>query len=308
MVRALQGPAFHLQNNRIVLIAEPQRGGLISSMVWHGDGAAVPLLYAPDHQPQAPNGIDLFGCWPMVPFANRCFGGRLSFDGRSFELPINEPQSGNAMHGFGWQSAWQVDAHDANSLEMSHRCSDAFGPFRYRATMRIRLSENGVFIALSVRNQAEAPMPFGLGLHPWFNWLPGTTLQFTARREMIFDADFHPLSSRDRGVDASFERATSVKGDEVIALNAIGWSHAAIIDAPGRPRISISASDSLNAPLLWSPPGTAFFCFEPQSHALGAPSDVAGHEAAPLTLLHPGETLEGWMRIDVGDAFGTSIH
>ena len=45
------------------------------------------------------------------------------------------------------------------------------------------------------------------------------------------------------------------------------------------------------------PAGADFLCVEPQSHAIGAPSEPAARDAAPLKRLVPGETLEGWLRI-----------
>ena len=61
--------------------------------------------------------------------------------------------------------------------------------------------------------------------------------------------------------------------------------------------ITLTASESLRCPVVWAPAGADFLCVEPQSHAIGAPSEPAARAAAPLRRLAPGEILEGWLRI-----------
>ena len=61
--------------------------------------------------------------------------------------------------------------------------------------------------------------------------------------------------------------------------------------------ITLTASETLRCPVVWAPAGADFLCVEPQSHAIGSPSEPAARAAAPLTRLEPGETLAGWLRI-----------
>ena len=61
--------------------------------------------------------------------------------------------------------------------------------------------------------------------------------------------------------------------------------------------VNLSASQSLRSPVVWAPAGADFLCVEPQSHAIGAPSEEAVRKVTPLRRLEPGETLSGWMRI-----------
>jgi aldose 1-epimerase len=49
--------------------------------------------------------------------------------------------------------------------------------------------------------------------------------------------------------------------------------------------------------VVWAPAGANFLCVEPQSHAIGSPSEAIVREISPLQRLAPGETLAGWLRI-----------
>ena len=82
------------------------------------------------------------------------------------------------------------------------------------------------------------------------------------------------------------------------AWSFLGWDGIARIETPSTGlAITLTASESLRCPVVWAPAGADFLCVEPQSHAIGAPSEAAARAAAPLRRLQPGETLEGWLRI-----------
>jgi aldose 1-epimerase len=82
------------------------------------------------------------------------------------------------------------------------------------------------------------------------------------------------------------------------AWSFLGWDGTARIETPSAGlAITLSASETLRCPVVWAPAGADFLCVEPQSHAIGSPSEPAARKAAPLKRLEPGETLEGWLRI-----------
>jgi aldose 1-epimerase len=84
----------------------------------------------------------------------------------------------------------------------------------------------------------------------------------------------------------------------VTAWSFLGWDGTARIETPSTGlAITLTASADLDCPVVWAPAGADFLCVEPQSHAIGAPSEPAARAASPLRRLAPGETLEGWLRI-----------
>src|SRR5262245_57109797 len=50
----------------------------------------------------------LAGCFPLVPFSNRIADAKFRFRGQIYELPRNFPPEPHAIHGQGWQHAWEV--------------------------------------------------------------------------------------------------------------------------------------------------------------------------------------------------------
>ena len=46
----------------------------------------------------------------LIPWPNRLQDGRYEFEGREHQLPLNEPQHANAIHGLVRWSAWSVAA------------------------------------------------------------------------------------------------------------------------------------------------------------------------------------------------------
>src|SRR5690606_29295213 len=115
----------------------------------------------------------------MVPYANRIPGNRFAFDGAVHEVRPNNPPEPVNVHGDGWRSAWRVaeqgDAGAVLTFESRHKT-----PFDYRATQTFSLADNQLTVGLNVENLGPRPMPFGLGLHPWFARRPGSKLAFKA--------------------------------------------------------------------------------------------------------------------------------
>ncbi|AZO79760.1 MULTISPECIES: hypothetical protein [unclassified Bosea (in: a-proteobacteria)] len=275
----------------------PQAGGMIAALEWQGsDGTTRPLLHAPaglTPQTETPN---KFGAWAMLPFANRAFDSMIDDGHTRFTVPSNNPAG--TIHGFGWQSAWQVEQQGTGHTVLVHRRSAGPDPYRYLAKQEIRLGESGMTVALSLTNEADQALPFGMGLHPWFPCAADTRLGMTATGALIFGDQFRATGTQ------AFADGGPYAGNPVFATDAesawslLGWDGTARIETPSTGlAITLSASESLRCPVVWAPAGVDFLCVEPQSHAAGAPSERIVREVSPLARLQPGETLAGWVRI-----------
>ena len=80
----------------------------------------------------------LWGCYPMAPWAGRLREGRLSFGGRTYQLPIDAAP--HAIHGTVYRRAWRVD--DDGSI-MTQQIVTGLGPdwpFPGRARQRFELA------------------------------------------------------------------------------------------------------------------------------------------------------------------------
>lgn len=275
----------------------PEAGAVVTALEWRGPGGGLhPLLHAPAGlaaQTRTPN---KFGSWAMLPFANRAFDSLVDDGEESFAVPANDPSG--TIHGFGWQSDWQVERHEPGHAVLVHRRSAGPDPYRYRARQEIRLGEAGMTVELSLTNEADRALPFGMGLHPWFPCAADTRLGMTASGALVFGDEFRAAGTQVFADGGPYAGNPVFRRQGETAWSFLGWDGVARIETPSAGlAITICASDNLNCPVVWAPAGADFLCVEPQSHAAGAPSEAIVRAVSPLMRLAPGETLAGWMRI-----------
>jgi len=139
------------------------------------------LLYSPADWLENPvatrSGVPI-----LFPFPNRIRNGVFSHAGTTYQLPRNDSSQSNAIHGFAPRNPWPVfgygaDAHSAwvhGDFQLSLNAPDAKNLWPGDALLSVvyRLTANRLRIDTRVRNVGDGPVPFGLGLHPYFR-LPG---------------------------------------------------------------------------------------------------------------------------------------
>jgi len=275
----------------------PNAGGIVSRLTWRGpDGRLHEVLYPPAGAEPSTAAPNFFGTWAMLPFANRAFGSVVDDGERHFLVPRNDKDG--TIHGFGWQSAWQVISNDRAQAVLEHRRTEGSDPYRYRARQEVILDEAGMTIRFSIVNEAGATLPFGIGHHPWFPCAADTRLALHADGALVFGEAFRATGQQAFVDGGPYAQAPVFRSPEVTAWSFLGWDGRARIETPSTGlAITLTASENLNCPVVWAPAGADFLCVEPQSHTIGAPSEPAARLAAPLRRLAPGEALEGWLRI-----------
>lgn len=227
-------------------------------------------------------------CFPMVPLCNRVSGKDFHFGGQAHVLVPNSADP-FYLHGDGWLGLWQVQSQDQTSAVLSY--GHESGPYRYRAEQAVRLDDNRVELALSVLNQGDAPMPFGLGFHPYF---PRAEAQvaFAAAARWSEGANHLPLVREATPYGASLQPLPSTWENNAYE----GWDGRAKISWPGLELLM--EADPVFTTLMIYAPGEQedFFCLEPMSHMPDA-VNLAGQPG--MQVLAPGETLRGRVRLTV---------
>jgi aldose 1-epimerase len=164
----------------------------------------------------------------------------------------------------------------------------------------VALTATEARFGLAVENSSAHPLPHGIGLHPWFPRTPRTTLKFRARSELLLGPDMRATSVTDIRPTHDFSTGRLLPVDEDLVISAVDWDGTAEIRLPEQGlTIQLTASDTLRHPVIWAPRGSDFLCFEPQSHAIGAPSEPLVQTITPMRVLETGEALAGWMAIVV---------
>jgi aldose 1-epimerase len=265
-------------------------GGMAYLDAWR-EGARVPLMrpLRPPAMSAASFEPNRLACYPLVPWSNRIADGGFEMDGMRVALLPNREDDPYPIHGTGWQRAWRVEQQASEEIALA--LDDATpGAYAYQAQQRYALRGDTLHVSLSVRNDGEAALPFGLGLHPFFLHHDGARLRAAATQVWLNDGR-SPIPVERAAVPPAwdFRDGRALPGEE---LNHcfIGWDGQATIEWPGL-GLALDIVADMDAFILYTPVGSEFFCFEPVDHSIDAVHRPGGALANGMTRLAPGERL-----------------
>ncbi len=104
----------------------------------------------------------------LAPWPNRVGGGRYTWDGHAHQLPLTEPDRGNALHGLVAWSAWTPIRADGCSAVLATRIPPQQGyPFQLDLTVTYELDSTGLTWQLDAVNTGVQDAPYGASVHPY---------------------------------------------------------------------------------------------------------------------------------------------
>lgn len=104
----------------------------------------------------------------LIPWPNRLQDGDYEFDGRRHQLPLNEPEHRNAIHGLVRWSVWTAAEREPHRVVMEHVLHSQPGyPFLLGMSIEYALSDDGLQVRTTATNLGRDPCPFGSGAHPY---------------------------------------------------------------------------------------------------------------------------------------------
>jgi aldose 1-epimerase len=116
----------------------------------------------------------------LYPFPNRIRDGKFRFEGKNYQLPLNDSAKANAIHGFAPRHAWSVAGYNADGdsawihgdLHAAAAVPEAarLWPSDSILSVVCRLSEKALRLEMRVKNIGDGALPFGLGLHPYLRF------------------------------------------------------------------------------------------------------------------------------------------
>ena len=229
----------------------PDRGGLVTG--WRCSGAE--MLYFDAERFADPTKSVRGGIPVLFPICGGLPGNQLPLPQGSFELP---------QHGFARDQRWQLSelpSGDGVQLQLSDTPSTlAAYPFAFGLTLELRLEPEALAIRAVIDNRSDAPMPFSLGLHPYFNVSDLSGVRFEGLPERCFNhltmADEHTadqLSRLEQGIDLLVRPTGDVQLIDPGARRGSGR------------RITLQCSHPLDLVVLWSDPPRPMLCLEPWS-------------------------------------------
>ncbi len=281
----------------------PQAGGSIAALRSRAAGGGAPVEWLRPASAQALAAHDPLGMasFPLVPWCNRIRDGRAQAGGRTLQIPPNHPgePSPHPLHGVGWLRPWDLPVLERSRavLALAH-AADAHWPWDFEARQELLLTPDGLTLRLAATNRDTAPMPCGLGHHPYFPQPPGTWLQAAVEAMWETDAQVLPTALvADHPVVRALRSGTPVQALHT-DNNFTGWSRQALLrwpaDAAGPARhLRLQAQAPLDWFVLYRQPTLPFLCAEPVSQCTDWLNLQDRHPHAQLggAVLAPGETL-----------------
>jgi aldose 1-epimerase len=288
-------------------------------------GREVELLYATptflQYDRPTRSGIPV-----LFPFPNRIRGGRFTWAGKSYEVPVGDPQQKNAIHGFACRRSWRVigqgaDAHGAWVTGEFHGAQDApetrdQWPADYRIRLTCRLGTHSLRLEATVDNPDRVPLPFGLGYHPYIRLTGGLSadpagalVQAPARSFWELEETL-PTGAR-RPVDGPRDlntprRVGDLQLDDVLTgLDETPdrqglCPRGSVRDPAGKVGVSLAASPAFRELVVFTPPHREAVCLEPYTCVTDAINLQQRGVDAGLLVLDPGQTWRGVVEMTVG--------
>jgi aldose 1-epimerase len=280
-----------LRNGGAELDLLPEVGGAVSRFSVAGQDVLRPA-------PAGTTDVLGTGCFPLVPFANRIAHGRFSFDGDTVQLPRNFGDHPHALHGQGWQGAWQVLTQSAHAAELEFEHAADTWPWAYAARQSFALTPDVLRIGLAVINRSVREMPVSIGFHPYFIVTPQTRLSAHVGGVWLSDDTCIPTERAGAAHFLDLANGATVADAPFVDHCHYGWKGRAVIAQPDLARtLELTASPELDVLHCYLPQRAGFFCVEPVSampDAFNRPAAASG-----LRALAPGATLAASMTLRV---------
>ena len=243
------------------------------------------------------NVLDM-GSFPLVPYVNRIRGGEFQFRGRRIGIAPNMAGDPSPLHGQGWLNPWTVESASQREATLRFEHSAGEWPWDYEARQQFSLDERGLSLSLTCRNRAPAPMPCGLGQHPYFECGGGTRIDTRVSHAWTIDEQILPVAKVP--AEGRFDLGGRPVCGQDLDHGFGGWDGRAHLSDPDWPFDLELSSPNAGFFQLYSPAAGGIFVAEPVSHA-NAALNAPEQEWAELGMrvLDPGEEMRLDMRLEV---------
>ncbi len=218
-------------------------GGL---RTYSADGHAVLDGYGPDQR--CPSGRGQL----LVPWPNRIQDGQYEFEGTRHQLPLTEPELGNAIHGLARWTAWDVAEREVERVRMEHVIHPQPGyPFTLALNVEYALSEDGLTVRTTATNVGSEACPYGYGAHPYLTLetetIDSLVLRAPGARVLFHDERDLPVGSEPvEGTEYDFRAPRPIGGTKLD--NAFTDLER---DADGRALVSLEDPATGGSVTLW---------------------------------------------------------
>jgi aldose 1-epimerase len=148
----------------------------------------------------------------LVPWPNRIQDGAYEFAGKRHQLPLDEPEARNAIHGLVRWVSWSTDTRETDRVVLEHVLRPQPGyPFALALGLDYSLSDDGLRVTSTATNIGPEAAPYGSGMHPYLTLgagkVDGLFLRSPGRTVLQTDDRGIPVGSKPvEGTEYDFRR------------------------------------------------------------------------------------------------------
>lgn len=281
----------YIIENELLRVTVTTWGAQVKSVVRKCDGV--------EHMWQADGNVWGYHAPILFPYCGKLKDGKLIAKGKQIDSP--------AQHGFARTSEHEFVEQTENSLVLQLTESEqtlALWPYRFRLLSTFTLEGDVLHHTLTVENNDESHMPFGIGFHPAFA-VPFDAQHTYRDYELRFDETESPLCivTQPKGLvsDRSYYLGHNI---DTLALDEKLFAHDShCMTALRSKTLGLYEKDTGRAvvcsirnfpfTLIWSKPGEPkFVCIEPWN-SLPSPEQggIEWDEKPAAAILQPGESF-----------------
>ena len=239
----------------------------------------------------------------LLPWPNRVKDGKYIFKDKKYDLPVNEKEKNNALHGFIFGQRFEVTDEDLQEdfarikLENYYDGSYPGYPFKFKTQLDYHLSiKHGFTIRVTVENIDDQELPMGIGWHPYFKFESHVDdLELQVPALLKYELNDQSIPTGEKKTYSAFAGSNMIGVTELDdcfeLINPKQIAETRIRD----PKHSVelifwqeTGEKRFNYLQLFTPPGRKTIAVEPMTCAINSFNNNEG-----LIKMNPGEKLFG---------------
>ena len=285
-----------LTTDRLKLDLLPELGGRINKLVFNEFDVFHPLQIQDIKPIQSYKG----GCFSLVPFSNRIKNSRFNFNQFEYILTKNDPP--NAIHGHAYLGKWDVLKKTDSSVVIvyKHLANNFRWPWSYEVVQTITLEDNNIIFLLEILNKSNNPMPFGFGIHPYFNYSDKVKLKFCAQREWLGSPEEFPIKTKIIENNFNYKKGSDLWKEQKTICYENFYEEVEIFWLSNRKKVKIKTDKIFTHLIIHVPEHAKYFCVEPVSHPTdGFNLAYKKIENINCDVLMPNKKIKGLIKFEI---------
>ena len=285
-----------LTTDRLKLDLIPELGGRINKLVFNEFHILRPFQIQSIKPLQSYKG----GNFCLVPFSNRIKNSKFNFNQLELKLAKNDPP--NTIHGHAYLGKWNIlEKTESSAVIVYKHLANKFGwPWSYETFQTITLDGNNIVFELDILNKSNNPMPFGFGIHPYFNFNDKVKLKFSAEREWLGCPEEFPIETKTVENNFDHKKGSELSKKQKTICYENFKEEIEIFWVLNRKKVKIKTDKIFKHLIIHVPEHARYFCVEPVSHPTDGFNLASKKiENVNYNILMPNQKIKGSIKIEI---------